>query len=116
LLRSGVHVWCTGEIGALGVEPAREGTSIGPNEGEAALDALLMLGYSVEIDESGAITATLGDEVIHGQTSANAIEWRTPSALYRVRERAHIARIRQRIHEAQVAASRDLNIEGPDAQ
>jgi hypothetical protein len=77
------------------------------NEGEAVLDALLLLGYSVEISESGAITATLGDAVIHGQTTANTIKWGNPSAMYRVRERAYIVRLRARVHEAQVAASRD---------
>jgi hypothetical protein len=87
---------------------------MGAYEGEAALDALLLLGYVVEIGESGMITATLGDEVIHGQTTANAIEWRNPSALYRVRERAYILRLRERIQQAQVAASRGANIEGPD--
>ena len=87
---------------------------MGANEGEAGLDALLSLGYSVEIGESGMITATLGDEVIHGQTTANAIEWRNPSALYRVRERAYILLLRERIQQAQVAASRGPKIEGPD--
>ena len=85
-----------------------------PNGGEAGLDALLLLGYTVEIGESGMITATLGDEVIHGQTTANAIEWRNPSAMYRVRERAYILLLRERIQQAQVAGSRSSNIAGPD--
>jgi len=84
------------------------------NEGEAGLDALLLLGYSVEIGESGMITATQGDEVIHGQTTANAIEWRNPSAMYRVRERAYILLLRERIQQAQVAAGRSSKIEGSD--
>jgi hypothetical protein len=87
---------------------------MGSNEGEAGLDALLLLGYSVEISESGMITATLGDEVIHGQTTANTIEWRNPSGMYQVRQRAYIVRLRARIHEAQVAASRDTKTEGSD--
>jgi hypothetical protein len=82
------------------------------NEGEAMFDALLLLGYSVEIGESGMITATLGDEVIHGQTTANAIEWRNPSAMYRVRERAYILHLRERIQQVQVAASRDAKFDG----
>jgi hypothetical protein len=85
------------------------------NEGEAVLDALLLLGYSVEISDSGAITATLGDEVIYGQTSAASIEWRNPSAMYRVRERAYIVQLRERVHEAQVAAKRSPTLERPQA-
>jgi hypothetical protein len=84
------------------------------NEGEAVLDALLLLGYSVAIGDSGAITATLGDEVIQGQTTANTIEWRNPSAMYRVRERAYILLLRARVRDAQVTATRGPRIEGPD--
>jgi hypothetical protein len=51
------------------------------NEGEAVLDAVLVLGSSVAIGDRGAITATRGDEVIPGQTTAPSREWRTPSAL-----------------------------------
>ncbi len=84
------------------------------NDGEATFDALLLLGYSVEIGESGMITATLGDEVIHGQTTANAIEWRNPSAMYRVRERAYILHLRELIQQAHVAARRGPTLERPD--
>jgi hypothetical protein len=84
------------------------------NEGEAVLDALLLLGYGVEISDSGAITAILGDEVIHGQTTATSIEWRNPSAMYRVRERAYIAQLRERVQQAQVSASRSPKIAGTD--
>jgi hypothetical protein len=84
-------------------------------EGEAVLDALLLLGYSIEIGESGMITATLGDEVIHGQTTANAVEWRNPSAMYRVRERAYILQLRERIQQAQGAANRGPTLERPEA-
>jgi len=85
------------------------------NEGEAVLDALLLLGYSVEISDSGAISATLGDEVIHGQTTATSIEWRNPSAMYRVRERAYILRLRERVRDAQVAANRGPTLERLEA-
>jgi len=85
------------------------------NEGEAGLDALLLLGYNVEIGESGMITATQGNEVIHGQTTANAIEWRNPSAMYRVRERAYILLLRERIQQAQVATIRGPRLERPEA-
>jgi hypothetical protein len=80
------------------------------NDGEATFDALLLLGYAIEIGDSGAITATLGNEVIHGQTTANTIEWRNPSAMYRIRERAYIAQLRARVRDAQEAATR-----GPQA-
>jgi len=85
------------------------------NEGEAVLDALLLLGYSIEISDSGAITATLGDEVIHGQTTATSVEWRNPSAMYRIRERAYIAQLRARVRDAQVAANRGPTLERPEA-
>jgi hypothetical protein len=85
------------------------------NDGEATFDALLLLGYSVEISDSGAITATLGEEVIQGQTTATSIEWRNPSAMYRVRERAYIAHLRARVHDAHGAANRGLTLERPEA-
>lgn len=85
------------------------------NDGEAMFDALLLLGYAVEIDDSGAITATLGDEVIHGQTTANTIEWRNPSAMYRVRERAYIAQLRARARETQVGVNPGPTLERPEA-
>ena len=85
------------------------------NEGEAVLDALLLLGYSVEISDSGAITATLGDEIIFGQTTATSIEWRNPSAMYRVRERAYIAQLRARVRDAQVTTSPAPTLERPEA-
>lgn len=86
------------------------------NEGEAMFDALLMLGYSVEIGDGGEITATLGDEVIHGQTTATSIEWRNPSAMYRVRERAYILQLRARVRDGQAAANRDPRLERPETQ
>jgi hypothetical protein len=85
------------------------------NEGEAVLDALLVLGYSVEIGDSGAITATLGDEVMHGQTTATSIEWRNPSAMYRVRERAYIVQLRTRLRDAQAATNRGPTLARPEA-
>ena len=85
-------------------------------DGEAMFDALLLLGYAIEIGDSGAITATLGDEVIQGQTTANAIEWRNPSAMYRIRERAYIAQLRARVRDAQVAANRGPTLDRREAQ
>jgi hypothetical protein len=84
-------------------------------ESEAALDALLLLGYAVEISDSGAITARLGSDVIEGQATAGTIEWRDRSAMFRVRERAYIAKLRARVHAAQVAASRGPALERPEA-
>jgi hypothetical protein len=83
------------------------------NEGEAVLDALLLLGYAIDIGDSGTITATLGDEVIHGQTTSTSIEWRNPSAMYRVRERVYIVQLRARVHDAQ--AHRGPRLERPEA-
>jgi hypothetical protein len=85
------------------------------DEGEAMFDALLLLGYRVEISDSGAITATLDDEVIQGQTTATSIEWRNPSVMYHVRERAHIMQLRARVRDAQVAANRGPTLERPAA-
>ena len=84
-------------------------------DGEAMFDALLLLGYAIEIGDSGAITATLGDEGIHGQTTANTIEWRNPSAMYRIRERASIAQLRARVRDAQGTANRGPTLERPEA-
>jgi hypothetical protein len=84
-------------------------------ESEAALDALLLRGYAVEISDSGAITARLGSDVIEVQAMAGAIEWRDRSAMFRVRERAYIAKLRARVHAAQVAASRGPALERPEA-
>jgi len=83
------------------------------NEGETALDALLLLGYAVEISDSGAVTATMGAEVIQGQATDGAIEWRDRSAIFQIRERAYIARLRARVHNAQVTVSRGPKLEGP---
>jgi hypothetical protein len=84
-------------------------------ESEAALDALLLLGYAVEIADSGAIAARLGSDVIEGQATAVAIEWRDRSAMFRVRGRAYIAKLRAHVHAAQVAASRGAALERPEA-
>ena len=81
------------------------------NEGEAVLDALLLLGYRVEIGDSRAISAILGDEVMQSQTTATSIEWRNPSAMYRVRERAYIVQLRARLRDAQAAANRGPALE-----
>jgi len=67
-----------------------------PN-GEQVLDALLALGYTVEIADDGAITATDGARTLQGKASQGAIEWSDRSATFRVLEQAYIARLRQRV-------------------
>ncbi len=71
-----------------------------PNEGEEILDALLFLGYTVEITDDGAITATQGLQILHGKTALGAIEWADRSSVFRVKERAYIARLRARVTAA----------------
>ena len=72
------------------------------NTGEQVLDALLVLGYSVEIADDGKITATDGRQTIHGKAEHGAIEWSDRSATYGVLEQAYIAKLRNRIREAQL--------------
>jgi hypothetical protein len=72
------------------------------NAGEQVLDALLVLGYSVEIADDGKITATDGKQTIHGKAEHGAIEWSDRSATYRVLEQAYIAKLRNRIRESQL--------------
>lgn len=69
--------------------------------GEQVLDALLVLGYSVEIADDGKITATDGKHTLHGKAEHGAIEWSDRSLTYRVLEQAYIAKLRKRISESQ---------------
>lgn len=69
--------------------------------GEQVLDALLVLGYSVEIADDGKITATDGKQTLHGKAEHGAIEWSDRSLTYRVLEQAYIAKLRKRISESQ---------------
>lgn len=70
--------------------------------GEQVLDALLVLGYSIEIADDGKITASNGKETIHGKVEHGMIEWSDRSSTYRVLEQAYIAKLRKRIRESQV--------------
>lgn len=72
------------------------------NTGEQVLDALLVLGYAIEIDADGKITATDGKQTLYGKAEHGAIEWSDRSATYRVLEQAYIAKLRQRISEARL--------------
>lgn len=65
--------------------------------GEQALDALLLLGYSVDIADDGTITATDGKQTVHGKAEHGAIEWNDRSAIFRVTEQAYIAKLRKHI-------------------
>jgi hypothetical protein len=67
------------------------------NEGEEVLDALLLLGYSVEIADDGTITATKGADTLRGKAAMGTIEWPDRSAVHRVREQAYLARLRARV-------------------
>jgi hypothetical protein len=64
------------------------------------LDALLLLGYSVEIADDGTITATSGAETLHGKAAMGTIGWSDRSAVYRIREQAYLARLRARVQAA----------------
>ena len=76
------------------------------NSGELVLDALLVLGYSIEIADDGKITATDGKQTLHGKAEHGAIEWSDRSATYRVLELAYIAKLRKRIGESQGSPAR----------
>lgn len=68
-----------------------------PNDGEELLDALLFLGYAVEISDDGAITATQASQILRGKAASGTIEWADRSAMFHIRERAYIARLRARV-------------------
>jgi hypothetical protein len=71
------------------------------NEGEQVLDALLLLGYSVDISDEGKITATNGTETVRGSVESGTIVWADRSLTYHVLRQAYIARLRLRIQSSQ---------------
>lgn len=75
------------------------------NDGEDVLDALLVLGYTVAIADDGTIIATNGKETLRGKAAIGTIEWPDRSAVYRMRERAYIARLRARVQAGQPTAT-----------
>src|SRR5262249_48301906 len=75
------------------------------NEGEEVLDALLLLGYSVEIADDGTVTATKGADTLRGKAAMGTIEWADRSAVHRIRERAYLARLRARVQAGDAAQS-----------
>jgi hypothetical protein len=56
------------------------------NDGEEVVDALLLLGYSVEIADDGTITAPKGAETLRGKAALGTIEWADRSAVDRICE------------------------------
>ena len=80
------------------------------NEGEQVLDALLLLGYSVDISDEGTITATKGTETLRGNVETGTIVWSDRSQNYQVLRQAHIARLRLRVQASQSSSRPD-----PDA-
>jgi hypothetical protein len=73
------------------------------NEGEQVFDALLLLGYTIEIDDEGSVTATKGPDVLHGNAESGTVAWSDRSLIYQVPRQAYIARLRLRVEEAQAS-------------
>lgn len=71
------------------------------NEGEQVLDALLLLGYSIEISDEGKVTAGKGMDVLQGNAESGTIVWSDRSLIYQVLRQAYIARLRLRVEAAQ---------------
>lgn len=70
------------------------------SNGEQVLDALLALGYRVEITDDGKITATHGEQTLHGKAEHGSIEWADRSMTFHVLEQAYILKLRNRVAEA----------------
>lgn len=77
------------------------------NEGEQVLDALLLLGYSVDITDEGKISATNGTETIRGNVETGTIVWSDRSLNYQVLRQAYITRLRQRVQASQSSTRPD---------
>jgi hypothetical protein len=75
------------------------------NKGEQILDALLELGYLIEITDEGKITATDGEHTLLGKAEHESIEWEGRYPAYRVLERAYISKLRGRINKHYQEAS-----------
>ena len=69
--------------------------------GEDVFDALLALGYVVEITDEGSVTATDGARTLRGKAEQGRVEWSDRSLTYRVLHDAYIAKLRGRIQAAQ---------------
>jgi len=73
------------------------------NTGEQVLDALLVLGYAVEIADDGKITATDGKQTLNGKAEQGTIEWNDRSSTYKVLQQAYIVTLRKRINESRLS-------------
>lgn len=73
------------------------------NEGEQVFDALLLLGYTIEINDEGSVTATKGPDVLHGNAESGTVVWSDRSPTYQVLRQAYIARLRLRVQAAQAS-------------
>lgn len=73
------------------------------NEGEQVLDALLLLGYGIEISDEGKVTASKGPDVLHGTAESGTIVWSDRSLNYQVLRQAYIARLRLRVEAARAS-------------
>ena len=73
------------------------------NEGEQVFDALLLLGYTIEIDDEGSVTAAKGPDVLQGSVESGTVVWSDRSLMYQVLRQAYIARLRLRVDAAQAS-------------
>ena len=71
------------------------------NKGEQVLEALLELGYTVDITDEGKIMATDGEHTLHGKAEHESIEWESGYPTYHVLEQAYILKLRSRIRQHQ---------------
>jgi hypothetical protein len=79
-------------------------------EGEEVLDALLVLGYTVEIADDGAIIATNGHETLRGKAAIGTIGWPDRSSIRRMLERAYIVRLRKHVQARPAALSQARHV------
>ena len=86
------------------------------NAGEDTLDALLFLGFVVEIADDGGITATQGSQTLRGKASSGTIEWADRSAMFHIKERAYIARLRARVSASGTARGATDEHSDPDTR
>jgi hypothetical protein len=88
---------------------ASEDKHMATNEGEQVLDALLLLGYRVDISDDGKITATKGTQTIRGNVETGTIVWSDRSLNYQVLRQAYIARLRLRVQASQTSTRSDTD-------
>ena len=70
------------------------------NTGEQVFDALLSLGFDLQIADDCTITAIKGAQTLRGRAQHGTIEWTDRSLTYQVIEQAYIAKLRQRVNAA----------------